>query len=76
MLNTLAQCCFVELEGLEPSSKQAAKVLSTCLAFSWDFGFGPGKGRPIFCQSFFIFRAGTEALPALFRILSMLHSER
>jgi len=67
---------FVELEGLEPSSKQAAKVLSTCLSFSWVFGFGPGKGRPIFSQSFFIFRAGTKALPALFRILSMLHSER
>ena len=26
---------FVELPGIEPGSKQAAKRLSTCLAFSW-----------------------------------------
>ena len=26
---------IVELEGVEPSSKQAAKVLSTCVAFCW-----------------------------------------
>jgi hypothetical protein len=67
---------FVELEGLEPSSKQAAKMLSTCLSFSWGFGIGPGKGGPIRSLSFFIFRAGTEALPALSRILAMLHSGR
>jgi hypothetical protein len=62
--------------GFEPWSKQAAKLLSTCLSFSWDFGLGPGKGGPILSQSFFIFRAGTEALPALSRILSMLPKGR
>lgn len=67
---------IVELVGFEPTSKQAAKVLSTCLAFSWDFGIKPGKGRPIFRQSFFVFRTGTKALPALSRILSMLPKGR
>ena len=62
----------MELQGIEPWSKQAAKLLSTCLSFSWDFGLEPGKGGPILSLSFFIFRAGTEALPALSRILSML----
>ena len=38
---------FVELVGFEPTSKQAAKMLSTCLAFSWGFGNEPGKGDPI-----------------------------
>jgi len=66
----------VELEGLEPSSKQAARMLSTCLAFNWNFGFGPGKGGPIRNLSFLGFRTGTEALPALFRILSMLPKGR
>jgi hypothetical protein len=66
----------VELEGFEPSSKQAAKMLSTCLSFYWDFGLGPGKGGPIRSLSFLIFRAGTEALPALSQILSMLHTGR
>jgi len=37
----------VELVGFEPTSKQAAKMLSTCLAFSWGFGNEPGKGDPI-----------------------------
>jgi len=66
----------VELEGFEPSSKQAARVLSTCLSFSWDFGLGPGKGGPIRSLSFYNFRAGTEALPALSRILTMLPEGR
>jgi hypothetical protein len=66
----------VELEGFEPSSKQAAKLLSTCLSFSWYFGLGPGKGDPIRNLSFFGFRAGTEALPALSRILAMLPEGR
>ncbi len=66
----------VELQGIEPWSKQAARMLSTCLAFSWEFSLGPGKGGPIRSLSFFVFRAGTEALPALSRILSMLHSGR
>lgn len=30
---------FVELEGVEPSSKHAAKMLSTCLSLIW-FSFG------------------------------------
>jgi len=68
----LAVFYFVELEGIEPSSKRAAKMLSTCLSFSWGFGLGPGKGGPILSLSFFIFRAGTEALPALSRLLMML----
>ena len=34
---------IVELEGVEPSSKQAAKVLSTCLAFSWFSGWSRQK---------------------------------
>jgi hypothetical protein len=63
---------LVELEGFEPSSKQAAKLLSTCLSFNWDFGLEPGKGDPILSLSFFVFRTGTEALPALSRILMML----
>jgi len=66
----------VELEGLEPSSKQAAKLLSTCLALCWRFGIGLEKGDPVRHLSFFIFRAGTEALPALSRILSMLPGRR
>jgi hypothetical protein len=63
---------LVELQGFEPWSKQAAKLLSTCLSFSWDFGLEPGKGDPIRGLSFLSFRAGTEALPALSCILSML----
>ena len=69
-------CVIVELQGIEPWSKQAAKLLSTCLAFYWDFGFEQGKGDPIRDLSSFGFRTGTEALPALSRILSMLHSGR
>jgi hypothetical protein len=64
----------VELEGFEPSSKQAAKLLSTCLSFSWDFSLGPGKGGPILGLSFFDFHAGTKALPTLSCILSMLQN--
>jgi len=66
----------VELQGFEPWSKQAAKLLSTCLSFNWDFGLEPGKGDPIRSLSFFVFRTGTEALPALSCILSMLHAGR
>jgi hypothetical protein len=64
----------VELQGFEPWSKQAAKLLSTCLSFNWDFSLGPGKGGPIRNLSFFGFRAGTKALPALSCILMMLQN--
>jgi hypothetical protein len=67
---------FVELQGFEPWSKQAAKLLSTCLSFSWYFGFEPGKGDPILSLSFFDFRTGTEALPALSRNFAMLPKGR
>jgi len=36
------------------------------------FGIEPGKGTPILNLSFFVFGAGTEALPALSCILMML----
>jgi|SRR5690554_4252248 len=45
MLNTLAQNCFVELEGFEPSSKQGTKRLSTCLSFLY-FRVVAGEKRP------------------------------
>ncbi len=67
---------FVELVGLEPTSKQAAKMPSTCLAFSWGFGFGPGKGGPILSLSFFVFRPCTEALQGLARLLMMFPQGR
>jgi hypothetical protein len=63
---------FVELEGIEPSSKRAAKMLSTCLSFNWGFSIEPGKGDPIRCLSPFIFRPCTRALHGLSRLLMML----
>jgi len=35
LLQSSALYLFVELPGVEPGSKQAAKPLSTCLALSW-----------------------------------------
>jgi hypothetical protein len=37
---------FVELVGFEPTSKQAAKMLSTRLSFNWGFSLEMGKGGP------------------------------
>ncbi len=45
LLNTLAQNCFVELEGFEPSSKQGTNWLSTCLSIL-DFRTWAGGKRP------------------------------
>lgn len=63
---------LVELEGIEPSSKQAAKMLSTCLSFSWEFGFEPGKGAPILCLHPLGFSPCTRVLHGLSRLLMML----
>ena len=41
--NILSRQILVELEGVEPSSKQAAHVVSTCLAFPWLSGRGRRK---------------------------------
>ena len=38
LLNTLAQNCLVEPEGVEPSSSKSFKELSTCLVTDWIVG--------------------------------------
>ena len=43
MLYTNKTYISVELPGVEPGSKQSAKLLSTCLAFSWLSGAGRQK---------------------------------
>jgi len=63
---------FVELEGIEPSSKQAAKMLSTCLSFSCGFGFEPGKGDPILYLHPLDFGPCTRVLHGLSWLLTML----
>jgi len=55
----------VELEGFEPSSKQAAKMLSTCLAFHLGFGKALAKGTPGACLSPWGFRPAVGAATGL-----------
>ncbi len=62
---------FVELVGFEPTSKQAAKKLSTRLSFSWGFGLEMGKGCPYPHLSPLGFRSCTRALHDLSRLLMM-----
>ena len=49
----LISSMLVELEGVEPSSKQGTKMLSTCLAGYW-FSCRDRKRAPKPCLSFFI----------------------
>ncbi len=65
-----ASVFLVELEGFEPSSKQAAKLLSTCLAFII-FQQEPDKGVPIHCYISFNFRSIVGASIDLFRLFLM-----
>ena len=55
---------FVEMEGVEPSSKQAAKGLSTCLAFI-GCREKAGKKRPYHYRIPFGFRRCTGTLQRL-----------
>jgi len=61
MLRTLAQNCFVEPEGVEPSSKQATHKISTCLDdFNCRQEFGNQRTEvPAYPHEF---RRGIEAL--------------
>ncbi len=56
---------LVELEGFEPSSKQAIHKLSTCLFCYW-FSTGSREQTPNFRLIFLGFRALAEASKALF----------
>jgi len=66
----------VELEGLEPSSKQAAKMLSTCLAFHLGFGKALAKGAPGTCLSPWGFRPDIGAVTGLACVFLMFPGGR
>jgi hypothetical protein len=68
---TIRSGSFVELEGFEPSSKQAVQMLSTCLSCSFGFGLRLGTGGPIANLSPFDCRPCTRALHDLSRLLLM-----
>ena len=60
--HTHTHALFVELEGVEPSSKQAAKLLSTCLSFDWLSGSDRSKKNQSDPYSLFS-HPGTGNLP-------------
>ena len=64
-------CDVVELEGLEPSSKQAAKMPSTCLVCHWGFSKVLATDTPDAYLSPLGFRPCTRALHGLSRLLLM-----
>jgi len=65
----------VELQGVEPWSKQAAKVLSTCLAFSWFSGRDRQKATLSHPYSFWL-SGSHQDLNYLSAAFAMLRSGR